>query len=50
MRNDKCFPKYKEGMITFQPTYKYNPGTDDWDRYGDVGEGREVTILRGERK
>ena len=27
----KCFSGYKEGMITFKPTYKYDPGSDNWD-------------------
>ncbi|CAB4015709.1 inositol polyphosphate 5-phosphatase OCRL-1 isoform X2 [Paramuricea clavata] len=35
MRNEKCFQKFKEGWIQFQPTYKYNPGTDDWDSEKD---------------
>lgn len=25
------FRGYSEGPLTFQPTYKYNPGTDDFD-------------------
>lgn len=25
------FSGYREGPITFKPTYKYDPGTDDWD-------------------
>jgi hypothetical protein len=25
------FPGYKEGDITFQPTYKYDAGTNTWD-------------------
>ena len=27
----KCFHAYAEGRIAFQPTYKYDPGTDEWD-------------------
>ncbi|XP_058459082.1 inositol polyphosphate 5-phosphatase OCRL [Malaya genurostris] len=27
----RIFREYKEGKILFAPTYKYNPGTDDWD-------------------
>ncbi|KXJ17018.1 phosphatidylinositol 4,5-bisphosphate 5-phosphatase A isoform X2 [Exaiptasia diaphana] len=26
-----CFVGYKEGPLSFPPTYKYNPGTNDWD-------------------
>ena len=35
MRNEKCFQKFKEGWLHFQPTYKYNPGTDEWDSEKD---------------
>ena len=27
----RVFLGYKEGDITFPPTYKYDPGTSDWD-------------------
>ena len=25
------FHKFEEGPVSFRPTYKYDPGTDDWD-------------------
>ena len=30
-RKRKCFEAFEEGAIGFLPTYKYDPGTDDWD-------------------
>ena len=30
-KDGKCFEKFQEGELTFPPTYKYNPGTDQWD-------------------
>lgn len=31
MRNDRCFKGYREGDIMFEPTYKYDVGTDTYD-------------------
>lgn len=31
MAKKQVFCGYTEGKITFRPTYKYDPGTDDWD-------------------
>lgn len=28
---ERVFEKYKEGRITFKPTYKYDTGSDEWD-------------------
>lgn len=30
-RAGRVFEKYKEGRITFRPTYKYDTGSDEWD-------------------
>ena len=30
-KDKKCFKGFQEGVINFKPTYKYDPGTDDWD-------------------
>lgn len=30
-KDGKCFEKFQEGGLTFPPTYKYKPGTDQWD-------------------
>lgn len=30
-RIGNVFKAYKEGLINFPPTYKYDPGTNDWD-------------------
>ncbi|KAJ1528351.1 hypothetical protein ONE63_006771 [Megalurothrips usitatus] len=30
-QHKNVFDGYREGPITFKPTYKYDPGTDDWD-------------------
>jgi phosphatidylinositol-bisphosphatase len=28
---EKVFNGYTEGKINFLPTFKFNPGTSDWD-------------------
>uniref|UniRef100_A0A915HM72 Inositol polyphosphate-related phosphatase domain-containing protein n=1 Tax=Romanomermis culicivorax TaxID=13658 RepID=A0A915HM72_ROMCU len=30
-RENLAFHEFREGLITFAPTYKYDPGTDVWD-------------------
>lgn len=31
VQEKRVFREFEEGKITFRPTYKYDPGTDDWD-------------------
>lgn len=31
MQKRRVFKGYTEGPITFRPSYRYDPGTDDWD-------------------
>ena len=31
MKEGQVFPHFNEGPINFRPTYKYDPGTDNWD-------------------
>lgn len=31
MQKRRVFVNYTEGSIDFRPTYKYDPGTDNWD-------------------
>lgn len=31
MQRRRVFVNYTEGSIDFRPTYKYDPGTDNWD-------------------
>jgi len=34
-RSRRAFGGFEEGSISFSPTYKYDPGTDNFDsRYG----------------
>lgn len=30
-KEGKCFVNFHEGDLKFPPTYKYNPGTNEWD-------------------
>lgn len=37
MRHNRVFSGYKEGIITFLPTYKYDNGSDEYDtRYKNI--------------
>jgi phosphatidylinositol-bisphosphatase len=37
MQKRRVFKGYTEGPIAFRPTYRYDPGTDDWDsRYNAI--------------
>lgn len=46
MQRRRVFVNYSEGPINFRPTYKYDPGTDDWDsRYTVNGYLMSVCIL-----
>ncbi|KAI6652640.1 synaptojanin-1 isoform X3 [Oopsacas minuta] len=31
IEKDRVFSEFFEAPLSFKPTYKYNPGTDDWD-------------------
>lgn len=31
MQRGRVFVNYTEGTINYRPTYKYDPGTDEWD-------------------
>ena len=36
MRRGNVFVGFIESAINFKPSYKYDPGTDDWDSRSDL--------------